>query len=97
MPKRPSSSVQITFWCTGYQIKGHLGEHREQQHPQGVLLKAMGVEIPLYRHKGEDGEGQPARAGQPVLRREKGGPEVIHQHKGHGEDVKRRRADIKAF
>ena len=80
-----------------HQVEGYLGEHREHQHPQGVFLKAVGVEIALHRHEGKDGEGQPPRAGQPFLRRKQGGPEVIHQHKGHGEDMERRRADVKGF
>ena len=79
-----------------HQIERDLGQHGENQHPQCVLPEAVGVEVPLHRHKGKDGVSQSACTGQPLLRRQQRGPEVVHQHKGHSQNVQARRADVKA-
>ena len=47
----------------------------------------MGVEIPLCRLEGEDGEGHAPDVGHPVVAGDDRRPHVIEKHQGQGEDA----------
>ena len=82
---------------TVHEIKRDFRQHGKQQHTQRVLFKIVGVEIPLHRHKGKDGERHAPHTGQPVLRGKDRCPHMIHQHKEHGKDMQRRGAEVKVL